>query len=162
APANSGKAVGADVPAVAKGVGMDRRIGPKFLHSGPDYGGSCFPKDTLALAAIGRRVGVHTGIVDATIAANRRQMDRMVAKIAAAAGRGRRVGVLGLTFKPNTDDLREAPALRILGGLKRRGFRIRAFDPVATEHARRLPALRGVELAADAYDAARGADALAI
>jgi UDPglucose 6-dehydrogenase len=162
--ANLCEAVGADVKAVAKGIGMDRRIGSKFLHAGPGYGGSCFPKDTLALSAMGRKHGVRTSIVDGAIAANERQMDRMVEKIASAigSGRGRRVAVLGLSFKPNTDDLREAPALRIIAGLKRRGLDVRAFDPVSMDHARTLPALRGVTFADDAYEAARGADALAI
>ena len=162
--ANLCEALGADVKVVAKGVGMDRRIGSKFLHAGPGYGGSCFPKDTRALSAFARAARVETGIVDATIAANERQMKLMVEKITRAVGapRGKRVGVLGLAFKPNTDDLREAPALTIIAGLKRRGIRVRAFDPVAMPGARRVAQLRGVELAADAYEAARGAHALAI
>jgi len=162
--ANVCEVLGADVRSVAKGVGMDRRIGSKFLHAGPGYGGSCFPKDTLALSAFAREAGVKTGIVDATIAANDNQMKRMVDKIWAAVGRrrGARVGVLGLAFKPNTDDLRAAPALEIIAGLKRRGVKVKAFDPVAMSGARGLPELKGVELARDAYDAAKGADALAI
>jgi len=158
------EALGADVQVVAKGVGMDRRIGAKFLHAGPGFGGSCFPKDTLALAAMARRAGTRAGIVEATIAANDRQMEHMVEKIRAAVGgrRGARVAVLGLSFKPNTDDLREAPALRIIAGLKRRGMQVSAFDPVAGESAGKLPALKGVTIATDAYDAARGADAVAI
>jgi UDPglucose 6-dehydrogenase len=162
--ANLCEALGADVQAVAKGVGMDRRIGSKFLHAGPGYGGSCFPKDTHALAAFARAAGVRSGIVDATIAANDHQRRLMVEKIGRAVGgrRGARIGVLGLSFKPNTDDLRESPALDIIAGLKRRGFRVTAFDPVAAERARKLPAMRNVALAADAYDAARGADAVAI
>ena len=162
--ANLCEALGADVQVVAKGLGMDRRIGPKFLHAGPGYGGSCFPKDTLALAAMARAVKVRAGIVEAVIAANQHQAERMVEKIARAAGkrRGARVGLLGLSFKPNTDDLRAAPALAILGGLKRRGYKLAAYDPVALAAAARLPALRGVRLAEDAYDAAKGADALAI
>ncbi len=161
--ANVCEALGADVQAVAKGMGMDRRIGSKFLHAGPGYGGSCFPKDTHALSAFARKAGTPTGIVEATIAANENQMKRMVNKIVKAAGRkNARVGVLGLSFKPNTDDLREAPALTIIAGLKRRGIQVVAFDPVAQEKAAMLPQLRGVEFADDAYDAARGADALAI
>ena len=158
------EALGADVKTVAKGVGMDRRIGAKFLHAGPGYGGSCFPKDTQALASFARAAGVRTGIVDAAIEANQRQMDHMVRKIVSAIGapRGKRVGILGLSFKPNTDDLREAPALSIIAGLKRRGVKVRAFDPVAMPGAKAFPALRGVELVADAFEAARGADALAI
>ena len=162
--ANLCEELGADVQMVAKGMGMDRRIGSKFLHAGPGYGGSCFPKDTHALSAFAKQAGTFMGIVDATIAANENQMKRMVDKVAKAVGspRGKRVGVLGLAFKPNTDDLREAPALTIIGGLKRRGMKVRAFDPVAMPGARRLPALRGVELVEDAYAAARGADALVI
>ena len=161
--ANLCEALGADVQSVAKGIGMDRRIGPKFLHSGPGYGGSCFPKDTHALSAFARGARVKSGIVDAVIAANEHQMELMVRKIAAAAGRkSGRVAVLGLSFKPNTDDLREAPALTIIAGLKRRGFKVTAFDPVAMPKASGLPELNGVTLARDVYDAARGADALAI
>ena len=162
--ANLCEVLGADVKVVAKGVGMDRRIGSKFLHAGPGYGGSCFPKDTLALSSFARAARVNTRIVDATIAANDGQMKRMVEKICAAVGtpRGKRVGVLGLAFKPNTDDIREAPALTIIAGLKRRGIRVCAFDPVAMPGASKSAALRGVELAADAYEAARGAHALAI
>ena len=162
--ANLCEVLGADVQAVAKGIGMDRRIGSKFLHAGPGYCGSCFPKDTLALSAFARAAGMTTGIVDATIAANEHQMKRMVEKIWQAVGRrrGARVGVLGLAFKPDTDDLRAAPALTIIAGLKRRGLRIAAFDPVAMASSRGLPEMRGVALARDAYDAAKGADALAV
>ena len=162
--ANLCEALGADVQTVAKGMGMDRRIGGKFLHAGPGYGGSCFPKDTLALAAFARQAGVTTGIADAAIAANEGQMKRMVDKIVRAVGspRGKRVALLGLSFKPNTDDLRESPALTILAGLKRRGLKVRVFDPVAMPGVRRLPGLGRLELAEDAYDAARGTDAVAI
>src|SRR5262245_55992235 len=158
------EALGADVKTVAKGVGMDRRIGAKFLHAGPGYGGSCFPKDTRALSSFARAAGVRTSIVDAAIAANDRQMDLMVGKVVQAIGapRGKRVAVLGLSFKPNTDDLRDAPALHIIAGLKRRGVRVKAFDPVSVPGAKKLPQLRGVEFAADAYDAVRGAHAMAI
>jgi UDPglucose 6-dehydrogenase len=162
--ANVCEALGADVQVVAKGIGMDRRIGSKFLHAGPGYGGSCFPKDTHALSAFARAAKERVGIVDAAIDANENQMKRMVEKIARAAGkrRGARVGVLGLSFKPNTDDLREAPALTIIAGLKRRGLRVTAFDPVAMPGASKLSVMKGVELADDAYAAAKGADALAI
>jgi len=162
--ANLCEALGADVQMVAKGLGMDRRIGPKFLHAGPGYGGSCFPKDTHALSAFARKAKVKSGIVDAVIAANDHQMDVMVDKICAALGtpRGKKVAVLGLSFKPNTDDLRAAPALHIIAGLKRRGVKVVAFDPVSMPKAESLPELRGVELAADAYDAAHGANAVAI
>ncbi len=157
--------LGADVQAVAKGMGMDRRIGAKFLHAGAGYGGSCFPKDTQALSSFARAAGTSTGIVDAAIEANERQMRRMVDKITRAMGRAARgatVAVLGLSFKPNTDDLRDAPALRIIAGLKRRGVRVRAYDPVANPRASALPELRGVTFASDAYDCVRGADAVAI
>jgi len=160
--ANVCEELGADVQVVAKAVGMDRRIGPKFLHAGPGYGGSCFPKDTLALASFARAARTRTHIVEATIAANQNQMERMVTKIVKVIGkpRGKRVAVLGLSFKPNTDDLRDAPALTIIAGLKRRGVKVTAFDPAAMTKAR--PILKGVELAEDVYQAARGADALAI
>jgi UDPglucose 6-dehydrogenase len=163
--ANLCEALGADVQAVAKGIGMDRRIGSKFLHAGPGYGGSCFPKDTLALSAMGRAAGVASGIVDATIAANENQKRLMVDKILHALGRPARgsvVALLGLSFKPDTDDLREAPALAIIAGLKRRGVGVRVFDPVAMPRARALPGARGVTFAKDAYDCVRGADAAVI
>jgi len=162
--ANLCEGLGADVRVVAKGVGMDRRIGSKFLHAGPGYGGSCFPKDTYALVSMAKGTGEHAGIVSAAIAANERQAERMVDKIQKAAGgrRSARIAVLGLAFKPNTDDVREAPALRIIAGLKRRGLSITAFDPVAAEAASRLPEMKDVAIAADPYDAARGADAVAI
>ncbi len=162
--ANLCEVLGADVQGVAKGMGMDRRIGSKFLHAGPGYGGSCFPKDTRALASFARAAGVEAGIVEAAIAANERQIKLMVDKIVAAVGapRGKLVGVLGLSFKPNTDDLRMAPALTIIAGLRRRGVRVRAYDPVAVEGASRLPELKGVEFAADAYACAAGAHAVAI
>jgi UDPglucose 6-dehydrogenase len=163
--ANLCEALGADVQAVARGLGMDRRIGAKFLHAGPGYGGSCFPKDTLALSAMGRAAGVATGIVDATIAANRNQMGLMADKIVRGLGRPARgavVAMLGLSFKPDTDDLRAAPALEIIAGLKRRGVRVRAYDPIAMTRARALPGMRDVTFAKDAYDCARGADALVI
>jgi len=163
--ANLCEVLGADVQAVAKGLGMDRRIGAKFLHSGPGYGGSCFPKDTLALSAMARAAGVTSGIVDAAIAANENQMRLMVGKILRGMGRPARgsvVAVLGLSFKPDTDDLREAPALEIIAGLKRRGVRVRAYDPVAMPGATALPEMKGVTFAKDAYECARGADAVAI
>jgi UDPglucose 6-dehydrogenase len=158
------EALGADVKVVAKGMGMDRRIGSKFLYAVPGYGGSCFPKDTLSLACFARAAGTRIGIVEAAVDANDRQMNLMVAKIVRAIGapRGKKVGVLGLAFKPNTDDLREAPALAIIAGLKRRGVKVRVFDPVSMPGAKGLPVMRGVDLASDAYDAARGAHALAI
>ena len=162
--ANLCEALGADVQMVAKGLGMDRRIGSKFLHAGPGYGGSCFPKDTHALSAFAKKAGVKSGIVDAVIAGNDHQMDLMIEKICAGIGapRGKRVAVLGLSFKPNTDDLRAAPALHIIAGLTRRGVKVCAFDPVAGLKAEGLPEMRGVTLGADPYDTARGAHALVI
>jgi UDPglucose 6-dehydrogenase len=162
--ANLCEALGADVQMVAKGMGMDRRISPKFLHAGPGYGGSCFPKDTHALSAFAKAAGVASRVIDATIAANDAQMDRMVDKICATIGapRGKKVAVLGLSFKPNTDDLREAPPLHIIAGLKRRGVKVVAFDPISMGKAQGLPELKNVELGADPYDAARGAHAVAI
>ena len=163
--ANLCEALGADVQVVARGVGMDRRIGAKFLHAGPGYGGSCLPKDTRALSAMARAAGVRSAVVDAAIEANERQMRQMVEKILRGIGRPARgsvVAVLGLAFKPNTDDLRDAPALKILAGLKRRGVRVRAYDPEAMPGAARLPGMKGVCFARDAYDCARGADAVAI
>jgi UDPglucose 6-dehydrogenase len=162
--ANLCEALGADVQTVAKGMGMDRRIGAKFLHAGPGYGGSCFPKDTHALSAFAKKAGVRSRVIDATIEANDAQMSRMVDKICDAIGspRGKRVAVLGLSFKPNTDDLREAPPLHIIAGLKRRGVKVVAFDPVAMPKAQDLPEMKNVILGADPYDAARGAHAVAI
>ncbi len=162
--ANLCEVLGADVQMVAKGVGMDRRIGSKFLHAGPGYGGSCFPKDTHALSAFAGDAKVESNIVDAVIRANENQMRLMVDKICASIGspRGKTVAVLGLAFKPNTDDLREAPALQIIAGLKRRGVKVRAFDPVSMPGAKKLPAMRGVEFADDALGCARGAHAIAI
>ncbi len=162
--ANLCEALGADVQMVAKGMGMDRRIGNKFLHAGPGYGGSCFPKDTHALSAFAKAAHVRSDIIDATIAANDRQMSRMVDKICDAIGspRGKKVAVLGLAFKPNTDDMREAPSLYVIAGLKRRGVKVVAFDPVAIPKAEGLPQMKNVELGADPYDCARGAHALAI
>jgi UDPglucose 6-dehydrogenase len=162
--ANLCEALGADVQTVAKGMGMDRRIGSKFLHAGPGYGGSCFPKDTHALSAFAKAAGVASHIIDGAIAANDSQMARMVDKICGAIGspRGKKVAVLGLSFKPNTDDLREAPALHVIAGLKRRGVKVVAFDPIAMSKAAELPVMKNVELGADPYDAARGAHAVAI
>ena len=158
------EALGADVQTVAKGLGMDRRIGSKFLHAGPGYGGSCFPKDTHALASFARAAGERVSIVEAAIEANERQMNRMVAKVIGAVGapRGKKVAVLGLAFKPNTDDMRAAPSLNIVPGLRKKGLKVVAFDPVAMPKAEPLSELKGVEMAADAYDAARGAHALVI
>mgnify|MGYP003327129963 CR=1 FL=1 len=163
--ANLCEALGADVKTVAKGLGMDRRIGSKFLHSGPGYGGSCFPKDTLALSAFARQSKVRSGIVDAVIAANDHQMDRMVDKICASIGapRGKKVAVLGLSFKPNTDDIREASSIVLAGRLLAEGATVVAYDPVAMHEARRVFADQGgLSYADGAMKALEGADALVI
>ena len=156
--------LGADVHHVAKGMGLDRRIGPKFLHPGPGYGGSCFPKDTKAITDIARQAGRPFDIVDTVVSVNERIKLRMVDKIRAACGgsvKGLTVGVLGLAFKPETDDMREAAALPILHALAADGAALRAFDPAAMDNARELlPA--SIRYCADAYDAASGVDCLVI
>jgi UDPglucose 6-dehydrogenase len=154
--------IGADVHAVARGMGLDRRIGPKFLHPGPGFGGSCFPKDTHAVADLARQIGGRFEIIEAAISANERTKSRMIHKIEAAAGplAGRTIGVLGLSFKPETDDIRESAAIRIINDLRARGAAVRAYDPAAVDNARRV--LDGVAFARDAYDCARGCDALVL
>lgn len=154
---------GADVRDVAKGIGLDQRIGPKFLEAGPGYGGSCFPKDTLALVKTAQDFARPLRLIETTVAINDQRKRGMARKVVAACGgsvRGRTVAVLGLTFKPNTDDMRGAPSLDIIRALQDQGARIRAYDPVGMEAARRL--LENVTYAADPYDTARGADALVI
>lgn len=152
--------IGCDVHDVARGMGMDNRIGRKFLHPGPGYGGSCFPKDTRALTTVADQFGVETLIVDAVIEANERQRQAMIPKIEKLIGDfdGKLIGVLGLSFKPETDDMRESPAIDIIEELLKRGARIRAFDPVAMEEAKHC--LPGIEYAKDEYDAIENADAL--
>ena len=161
------EAVDADVQDVARGIGLDNRIGAKFLHAGPGYGGSCFPKDTLALLQTAEAVGVEQRIVRTTVAVNDDRKAQMVERVERALGgepgaglRGKRVGILGLAFKPNTDDMREAPSIPIVNGLIERGAEVAAFDPVARHQAEQM--LSGVEFADDAYAAAEGADALVI
>lgn len=158
--ANLCERVGCDVHEVARAIGMDRRIGSKFLHPGPGFGGSCFPKDTRALAAIGRRFNSPMRIVDTVVEVNERQRQAMVPKIEAlvAGLSGKRIGVLGLAFKPETDDIREAPALDIIRELLKRGASVTAYDPVAIESARKV--LPEIEYASDEYKAATSADAL--
>lgn len=156
--------LGADVHHVAKGMGLDRRIGPKFLHPGPGYGGSCFPKDTKALIDIARQAGRPFDIVETVVGVNERVKLRMVDKIRAACGGsvgGLTIGMLGLSFKPETDDMREAAAIPILHGLAAEGAMIRAFDPVAMDNARELLP-ESVCYCSDAYDAAAGVDCLVI
>jgi len=161
--ADLSEAVGADVQDVARGIGLDNRIGPKFLHAGPGYGGSCFPKDTLALLRIAEEAGVDQRIVSTVVEVNDRRKASMAARVTAALGgslAGKRVAVLGLAFKPNTDDMREAPSIPLIEGLIAGGAQVAAYDPVASEQAR--PMLPQVEFAADAGAAAKGADALVI
>ncbi len=160
--ANLCDAIGCDVHDVARGMGMDNRIGRKFLHPGPGYGGSCFPKDTRALTTVADQFGVETRIVDAVIEANDRQRDAMIPKIERLVGElsGKKIGILGLSFKPETDDMRESPAIEIIHALVQRGATVRAFDPVAMEEAKHF--IKGIEYASDEYDAIQGADALVI
>ncbi|CAO4138893.1 UDP-glucose dehydrogenase family protein [Methylorubrum aminovorans] len=155
--------VGANVQEVARGIGLDNRIGAKFLHAGPGYGGSCFPKDTLALVKTAQDYGTPVRIVETVVAVNDQRKRAMARKVIAACGgsvRGKRVALLGLTFKPNTDDMRDAPSLSIIAGLQDAGARIVAYDPEGMEQAR--PLLQGVTYAQDAYACAEGADALVI
>lgn len=154
--------VGADVQMVSKGMGLDKRIGSKFLHAGPGFGGSCFPKDLAALVQMGERAGYSMQIAKAAGEVNSRQRDRMVSKITEVLGeiKGATVGMLGLSFKPNTNDLREAPALTIAQALLDRGIKVRAYDPAALEEGSRL--LNGLVPCRSSYEAAEGADALVL
>ncbi len=158
--ANICEIMGADVHAVAKGMGLDNRIGRKFLHAGPGYGGSCFPKDTSAIYQLAKNKGYEFKIVGAAIDVNYSQRMRMFEKIKNAFGdlKGKTISVLGLAFKPNTDDMRDAPAIDIVNGLLKEGAKVRAFDPVAMENARKI--LPDVHYAKDTYDAIQGADAV--
>jgi UDPglucose 6-dehydrogenase len=155
--------VGADVQQVSKGIGLDGRIGRKFLHAGPGYGGSCFPKDTLALLRTAEIANSPLRIVEAAVNANDARKKHMADKITEACGGtvdGKTIAVLGLTFKPNTDDMREAPSLYIIPALQEAGARVRAFDPAGMDEAATL--LNGVEFCDDAYQTLEGADVLAI
>jgi UDPglucose 6-dehydrogenase len=155
--------LGADVQDVAKGIGLDGRIGRKFLHAGPGYGGSCFPKDCLALVRTAQEAGAPATLVETTVKVNDTRKERMAARVIRACGgsvEGKTIAVLGLTFKPNTDDMRESPSLTIVPALRRAGAAIRAFDPEGMEEARKL--LEGVTFCNGAYDAMDGADALVI
>jgi UDPglucose 6-dehydrogenase len=161
--ANLCEAVDADVQDVARGIGLDNRIGPKFLHAGPGYGGSCFPKDTLALLQTAELVGVEQQIISAVVKVNDERKAAMADRVARALGgsvAGKRIGLLGLAFKPNTDDMREAPSIPLAATLIERGASVIAFDPVAREQAETV--LSGVDYAPDAYSAADGADAVVI
>ena len=153
------EAVGADVQDVSRGMGLDNRIGSKFLHAGPGYGGSCFPKDTLALVKTAQDAGAPMRIVETVAAVNDQRKRAMAKKVIALAGgdvRGKTVAVLGLTFKPNTDDMRDSPAIAVVEALQNAGASIRAFDPVGTEQAQLV--LSNVEYAADPYACLTGAD----
>ncbi|HMA74783.1 MAG TPA: UDP-glucose/GDP-mannose dehydrogenase family protein [Xanthobacteraceae bacterium] len=154
---------GADVQQVARGIGLDNRIGSKFLHAGPGYGGSCFPKDTVALIKTGQDYEAPLRIVETVVAVNEARKRGMFRKIASAVGgslRGKTIAVLGLTFKPNTDDMREAPSIPLITALTDMGAIVRAHDPVGVEQARQV--LCGVEFCDGPYICAKGADALVI
>ncbi|MDT5272587.1 MAG: UDPglucose 6-dehydrogenase [Acidobacteriota bacterium] len=152
--------IGCDVHDVARGIGMDNRIGRYFLHPGPGYGGSCFPKDTTALISVAKEYGAESRIVEAVVEVNRLQRERMVEKIERLVGdlNGKQVAVLGLSFKPETDDMREAPSVDIINALLAKGARVKAYDPVAAEQARKF--LPEIEYAEDEFSAVEGADAL--
>lgn len=164
--ANLCEKVGANVAQVAIAMGKDGRISPKFLHPGPGYGGSCFPKDTKAIARIGREVGTPLAVVEAGIQANENQKHAMVRKIAGAMGdlRGKTLAILGVTFKPNTDDMREAPSLVILPELRKLGAGFRIYDPKAGKEApKRMPEVwNDAYIANDVYEALEGADGVVI
>jgi UDPglucose 6-dehydrogenase len=166
--ANLCEALGVDVHILAKAMGLDQRIGPKFLHPGPGFGGSCFPKDTQALAQIAKEHGCRTRLVETLVKVNEQQKLRMVEKIVDALGvssnsgslKGMNIGILGLAFKPNTDDVRDAPSITIIRELQRRGARVQAFDPAAMEQARQF--LPDVDYRSDPYHAAQETDALVL
>jgi UDPglucose 6-dehydrogenase len=158
--------VGADVHVVAKAMGLDKRIGPKFLHPGPGYGGSCFPKDTRALVAMGRRHGARQQLVESTVEVNERQRTLIVDKLRNEIGElaGKEIAVLGLAFKPNTSDVRESPALDVCTKLIHARASLRVFDPVAMREAQSVLGheSRVVRFSADAYAAVTGADAVLV
>jgi UDPglucose 6-dehydrogenase len=164
--ANLCERVGADVHTVAKGMGLDKRIGSKFLHPGPGYGGSCFPKDTRALAALGVRFGARQQVVESAIAVNEHQKDLVLDKLHNALGTmiQRRIAVLGLSFKPNTSDVRESPALHLCRRLVALGAQVKVFDPIAMPDAQAALGSTGsaIQFARDARDAASKAHALVI
>lgn len=154
--------LGADVHDVAKGMGMDVRIGSKFLHPGPGFGGSCFPKDAKALVALGRSVNYDVRIVEAALFVNDLQRRSIIERVRRLVPQleGKTIAILGLAFKPETDDIREAPALKIIEDLLNGGAKVRAYDPAAIEKARRI--LPGIEYCEDEYEAARGSDVLVV
>ena len=161
--ANICEVVGADVHKVAKGMGLDRRIGSKFLHPGPGFGGSCFPKDTQAISQIARQHGYEFKIVESVMKVNRERPAMMIEKIVSALGgdvEGANIGFLGLTFKPNTDDMRDSPIIPIIKGLQTKGAKIQAYDPAGMTEARAY--LEEVQYREDLYAAAEGVDALVL
>ena len=160
--ANLCEKVGADVHHVARAMGLDKRIGPKFLHPGPGFGGSCFPKDLVALARTGRQLEAPQRLAEAVIEVNRRQKERVFSRIEGELGslEHKRIGVLGLAFKPNTDDIRKAPAIEICRRLLEAGAGIQAYDPAAMPNSRKVLNDGNVVYCPDAYAAATGADAL--
>jgi UDPglucose 6-dehydrogenase len=155
--------VGANVQEVARGIGLDNRIGKKFLNAGPGYGGSCFPKDTLALMRTAQEANAPVTIVEATVASNTNRKKRMASKVIKACGgdvQGKTIGILGLTFKPNTDDMRDSPSLDIIPALLAAGAKIRAYDPEGMEEAKKE--LAGIEMMGGPYEVADNADAIVI
>ncbi len=155
--------VGANVQEVARGIGLDNRIGKKFLNAGPGYGGSCFPKDTLALMRTAQEAHTPVTIVEATVASNTNRKKRMASKVIEACGgdvQGKTIGILGLTFKPNTDDMRDSPSLDIVPALLAAGAKIRAYDPEGMEEAKKE--LTGIEMVGGPYEVADNADAIVI
>jgi UDPglucose 6-dehydrogenase len=161
--ANLCEEVGADVHAIARGMGLDRRIGSKFLHPGPGFGGSCFPKDARSVTHFAREAGLELEIIEAAMRVNERQQARMVDKIVGALDgtvEGRTIGVLGLSFKPETDDMRDAPSVGIIRGLEELGARIQAYDPQAMDEARKL--IPNLVTCNEVYETCEGADALVL
>ena len=157
------EALGANVQEVARGVGLDNRIGGKFLHAGPGYGGSCFPKDTLALTRTAQEAGAPLRLIETVVDVNDVRKRAMADKIIKACGgdvSGKTIAILGLTFKPNTDDMREAPSLEIVPALQKAGAKVKAFDPAGTLEAEKL--LSNVKFVSGPYFCAENADALAI
>jgi UDPglucose 6-dehydrogenase len=154
--------VGADVHVVAKAMGLDGRIGPKFLHPGAGFGGSCFPKDTRALIKIAEQAGTRVSIVEAAVAVNEQQREVVFQKIVGLLHtlKGKSIGVLGLSFKPKTDDMREAPSITVIGKLLEQGARVKAYDPVAQENAKKV--LMDIDYCQDPYAVAEDVDALVI
>ena len=155
--------VGANVQDVARGIGLDNRIGSKFLHAGPGYGGSCFPKDTLALVRTAQEAGAPVQIVETVERVNKARKKAMAERVLAACGgsvQDKKIALLGLAFKPNTDDMRDAPSIDIVAALTRAGAKVHGFDPEAMEQARQI--MTDITYAADPYDCAAGADALVI